>query len=146
MLEHQAPIILHYFTLMAENTKCVEVSRTWRRTGSHISARSLCCSVQESCKAEKLKGDDEKVLADPLNPHVRHGRACILCQPNIFHPAFHPECTALLVRESVFILVLVFLLLKQNAGERVGCRTTSITTHMFVPMQSIWAHNTLKMH
>lgn len=79
MLEHQAPIILHYNTLMAKKHKCVEVSRVRCRAGSQISTESLC-SVQEFCKAEKQKGDDERFFR-PLNPHVQHGRACILCQP-----------------------------------------------------------------
>lgn len=93
--------------------KRVEVSRTGRWTGSHFSAGSLC-SVQESCKAEKQKGDGERSRwplesvdttwkSLHLVPAERRRRRLLT-----FSTQHFPECTALPVWESVFILVLVF--------------------------------------
>lgn len=100
------------------------------------------CSVQESCKAErKHKGGDEKVSLNPLNPHVRHGRACILCQlrggahfshfqPSIFF--LNPECTALPLWESVFSWCWCFGIKEKQSPPS--------SRSMFVPMQSIATH------
>lgn len=72
-----------------------------------------------------------KGLADPSNPHVRHGRACILCQlkgggvppPPIstqrffFFPRVHcSSCVRVCVHPGAGVLVS-----KQNAGETRTC-------------------------
>lgn len=93
----------------------------------------------------ETKGRWCKGLADPLNPHVQHGRACILCQLRgaavslrllAFPPSVSPECTALPVWESVFILVLVFWYrsrMLEKPGNVGYLTTASITTQYVCP-------------
>lgn len=87
---------------MAKNTNVLKSRGLDAVLEVKISTESLR-SVQEFCKAEKQKGDDEK-FSDPLNPHVQHGRAYILCQlrggqclPNVsYFPIQHFSQSALL--------------------------------------------------
>lgn len=76
-----------------------------------------------------------KGLADPLNLHLRHGRACILCQLRAgrqvysdtspyFHPAFSQSALLFLCESLCTVCAhpgAGVLVKKQNAGETRTC-------------------------
>lgn len=127
LLEHQAPIILHYYTLMAANTNVLK-SQGAAPVTSHD------CEVEVEPPARSLRsllqgwgkkrwwggggGDDGKVQPTRLDPHVRHGRAYILCHRG---KGYFPPKTFFFPSSSIFKSQNALLFLRKSSCPYPGC-------------------------
>lgn len=157
MLEHQAPIILHYITLMAENTNVLKFWGPDAELGSHFRARNLlfCPKVLQGWET---KGRWWKAFLNPWIHmfNMEEPASCASCEGRVVSPAtsshLYPAFSRVHCSSRLRVCVLSgagVLVSKQNTGGSQQMVTNHHLHHhsaLFVPMQSIWAPNTLWVH